>query len=278
MAVVQWTAAVMYLAKFGQRRLSWPLGLLAILAMGAGTLTALQALLVAQSDSSVSRADEDRERKWQIRTLCLAPMQDDFAKVDGLLNGLQDSAPVDDFVSMAAGARNIRIVEVLLRHGYPVDGPNHDNAPVFLAAHRDSEYVVSYLIQRGASLKVRPPKTDSPLAAAVTANRLGMTLTLLANGVPIDDEFSLWGHLDMTRYQRLMKSGVDCRHERVTPLALAVILDRSDMLLCLLNHGANAEFRTKAGLSITELAQRAQSSDSLRVLNRIRGTRLVERT
>ena len=267
----------MYLAKFGQRKLSWPLGLLAILGLGTITLAGLQSLLVAQADSSNTRVDEDRERKWQIRSLCLAPMQDDFAKVEGLLKALRDPAPVDDFVSMAAGGKNIRIVEVLLRHGYPVDGPNHDNAPVFLAAQRDSEYVVSYLIQRGASLKVRPPKTDSPLAAAVTSNRLGMTLTLLGNGVPVDDEFWLWGHLDMARYQRLEQSGVDCRHERVTPIALAAILDRSDMLLCLLNHGANAEYRTKGGLSIIELARRAQSTECLRVLKRLRGIRLADR-
>jgi hypothetical protein len=171
----------MHEMQLNQRNLPWQLSVAAVLGVSMLTVGGLQLLLSTQAEPTKSALDQDRERKWQIRSLCLAPLQDDFAQVDRLLNDLQDPKPTDDFVSMAAGARNIRIIEVLLRHGYTIDGPRHDNAPVFLAAQRDSEYVVSYLLQKGASLRTRPPKTDSPLASVVTTNRLNMVLTVLAN-------------------------------------------------------------------------------------------------
>jgi hypothetical protein len=244
-----------------------PVVVVAVLASGGLGFAISNQLFPAYRRFDPPSVQTDEERNQEIIGLCTSSRRDAQRLIARYISEMEDRSVRVDYLTMAAGAGRQDIVQTLEAIGYPVTGVLQNNAPVFGAVKTHHVELVRYLLARGASVRTRPSAVPSPFPTVIFSNDLAMLLCLLDAGANVDDEFPLWGNVFENRYLRLHQEGIDVRRESITPLIYAAIVNRSDMMLALLHHGANRTFRTPQGLTALDYARRLGSRECVAVLS-----------
>jgi hypothetical protein len=220
-------------------------------------------------------SDEERDR--EIARLCASQERDAPKLVSQYMGEMRDRSMRVDFLSIAAGAGRVDLVEQLYGdgHGYPVAGLLSNNAPVFLAAAALHVDAVKFLLSVGASVQSRATSLPEPFPAIVMANELTLLQCLLEAGASANQKFLLWDTIEDPQNARfrpdrtireLRQVGTVDRSELVSPLMLAVIFDRSDAALILLHHGADRLIQSAKGLTALDYAKKLGRRDCEKIL------------
>jgi ankyrin repeat protein len=149
---------------------------------------------------------------------------------------------ITPLLAATASGGEIERIRVLLRSGARASGE-----AMFMAVELDRVDVVELLLDRGVPAELRQPEFDiSMLAIAVVLGRVEMARLLLARGASV--------------------AATDV--EGTTPLHWAAIVDpgHTRALELLLTAGADAQARTKAGLTPLDLARKHANTAAARVL------------
>jgi len=168
----------------------------------------------------------------------------DFSKEEVNRRGMTGDAPL----SIAAGAGNLEIVKLLVRHGATVDvgKERDDKTPLIDASARGRVEVVRFLIDNGADVNAKG-KGATPLLVALAgryspfnnADDMEKTIhILLENGADVNVQDESW-----------MKTGC-------TPLMYAVTQGDAAMVRALLSKGARLELKNKDDETALSLAKK----------------------
>ena len=159
----------------------------------------------------------------------------------------------------ASEAGQTETVKLLLEHGADVNALDATlRSPLFYAARKGHNEIVKILLRKGANANARDWSGYTPLREAAKAGHAGTVRLLLANGVDVnakndDGKTALtwavfYGHKEASR--ALLSAGADANIKTyASPLNNAACLGYVDLVLMLLEHGANINAISQEGYS-----------------------------
>lgn len=150
------------------------------------------------------------------------------------------------------------ITEVLLESGVPVNGSSRSSlqSPLHVAAAFENLELISYLIENGADVNARDEVGHTPLTVAVFANNISNVKLLLSHGSVIDHEMGY----GLTILHAACQGLPDLFNEE------SVHSNGFDMVLCLIENGANVNAKCKIGWSPLHCAGAYNRVDVLELL------------
>jgi hypothetical protein len=190
------------------------------------------------------------------RTLQQAIERDDQAAVAALIPLTPRDRIRDSIIERLAFDDTVKSLAVFLDQGWSVDGPNHDEAPLFNALHLGQKRAVAVLLGKGANPSARDPWGHTAMIAAVGALHASpeMIELLARHGAKFDS-------LNFFRNRNIKAGPLGERHER--PLTLAARKGDFAAIQSLLKLGASPNALPTEASSPLFVA--ALSPDPLRV-------------
>lgn len=167
-------------------------------------------------------------------------LQENGAKIDAL-NDVRDTALV-----LAVRTGQTQTVSLLCDYGASV---NHRGRPLFEAACRGHEDIVSILCQRRANVDIKLDTSHTPLFAAAGEGHTKVVQVLLDHNANVDVQTSIGGR---------------------TPLHAAVRIGHKEVVNLLLERGANPELMTTFKETALALAQKYGHDDVCKILETAR--------
>lgn len=152
---------------------------------------------------------------------------------------------------------NITIIELLLRHGSPIDASGrHGWRPIHVACMRGHVKAVEILVKQSASLLLRDSDGWSPLQWACMKGHTNLVKFLVNYmKVPFDEQIAGILHPPHERIQR-----------EITPLLIASMLGYVHLVEFLIKEGASLDWKGPAGLTPLYVASERGHIEVVRLL------------
>jgi uncharacterized protein len=153
---------------------------------------------------------------------------------------------------IAAQTGNLRIVRALMARGAERDQKRDGFTPLLAASQAGNREIVDFLIARGASVTQKTDSRMSALELAVKNCKIEVIETLLAHGVNANSN-SLDGSPilnlavlanNVRCVEAFLRGGADPNAQQGSALMVAAYKGHTDVVLALLNHGANPNLGT----------------------------------
>jgi ankyrin repeat protein len=140
-----------------------------------------------------------------------------------------------------AALGNNETVATLIENGADIDIQDEmGHTPLLLAIIKNKFDNVLYLIEKGADISIKSIWDHNPIQAAISFGFIEIAYVLIDNGINLDEEITFAGE---------------------SPLAYAIWHNRTEIVLALINKGADVNKKDKYGESPLDLAYRSSNTD-----------------